>query len=55
MEGLAIANILDSKVVNDEREKYWAPLVVLEARCDGRVVVTLCTEALNMEFVCELV
>ena len=44
--GMSFANLLNSKVVNEQARNYWAPRVSPEPRCEGALVVVVNLEAL---------
>ena len=44
--GVSLANILDTKVVNEQAKNDWVPSVSPEPRCEGELVVAVNLEAL---------
>ena len=49
--GMAFANIFDAKVIDNESEEDWAPLVAPYARAGGELIVTCLVEAWPEELV----
>ena len=49
VEGVAFADVLNAKVVNEQAEHNWAPGVAPEAGSDGALVVAVDFEALFEE------